>query len=110
MGGPYWDKNLDSLATDGRLVLLGTLGGPESENKANTGIILRKRATVVGTTLRNRSNEYKGVCVCVCARACGRVCMRVLYELFALPVPPPHSLLSPSAQVRTRTNAQKRTK
>lgn len=60
VGGPYWEKNLECLALDGRLVLLGMLGGFESEQKTNTGTILRKRLTVVGSTLRNRSADYKG--------------------------------------------------
>ena len=58
VGSPYWDLNMDVLAMDGRLVYLSFLGGATIE-KLSLAPILRKRLTIVGSTLRNRSNEYK---------------------------------------------------
>lgn len=58
IGSPYWQKNIASLALDGRLVYLSMLGGSTVE-KMNLIPILRKRLTVRGSTLRNRSLDYK---------------------------------------------------
>ena len=60
VGAPYWHQNLAVLALDGRLVHLGLLGG-SSVDTMNLGTILRKRLTIRGSTLRNRSNEYKAM-------------------------------------------------
>jgi NADPH2:quinone reductase len=49
--------NLESLAIRGRLVLVGLLGGSRAEIDLTT--LLRKRITVVGTTLRARPLEEK---------------------------------------------------
>ncbi|XP_065837603.1 quinone oxidoreductase PIG3-like [Oscarella lobularis] len=59
VGASYWEKNLKSIAVDGRIVLLGLLGGSVTESGLNLGMILRKRVAVVGSTLRARSLEYK---------------------------------------------------
>ena len=58
VGSPYWDHNLDVLAMDGRLVYLSFLGGSRVE-AMNLSPILRKRLTIMGSTLRNRSDKYK---------------------------------------------------
>lgn len=58
VGSPYWDLNLDVLAMDGRVVYLSFLGGSRIES-VNLAPILRKRLTIVGSTLRNRPIEYK---------------------------------------------------
>ncbi|CAN5471441.1 NAD(P)H-quinone oxidoreductase [soil metagenome] len=60
VGSPYWHQNIQVLAIDGRMVLLGLLGGA-SVDKMNLGTILRKRLTIRGSTLRNRSDEYKAL-------------------------------------------------
>lgn len=57
IGAPYWQQNLNVLSMDGRLVMLALLGGAKSE--LSIGRILRKRLTVKGSTLRNRSRDYK---------------------------------------------------
>lgn len=31
VGGSYWQQNLDSLAVDGRLILIGLMGGSKGE-------------------------------------------------------------------------------
>lgn len=62
VGSPYWHQNIDVLAMDGRLILLGLLGGAGIETMSLVPI-LRKRLTVRGSTLRNRTVEYKQLLV-----------------------------------------------
>jgi NADPH2:quinone reductase len=52
MGASYLDRNIDALATDGQLVIIGMQGGVQAE--LNIGKLLAKRARVIGTTLRRR--------------------------------------------------------
>lgn len=52
MGAAYLDRNVDALASDGRLVIIGMQGGIKAE--LNIGKLLAKRARVIGTTLRAR--------------------------------------------------------
>lgn len=58
VGGAYWEQNIQSLAVDGRLVLLATMGGGTVSQVSLTTII-RKRLQIIGTTLRGREREYK---------------------------------------------------
>jgi len=60
VGAPYWHQNIRLLAMDGRLVHLGLLGGAQTKN-LDLGKVLRKRLTIRGSTLRNRSDEYKAL-------------------------------------------------
>ncbi len=53
IGGEYWEQNMESLAWQGRMVLVGLLGGRSAE--VDLGRVLRNRLTVVGTVLRARS-------------------------------------------------------
>jgi NADPH:quinone reductase len=57
LGAPALSGNLESLATRGRLVLVGLLGGAKTEFDLST--MLHKRLTIVGTTLRARPLEEK---------------------------------------------------
>lgn len=52
MGAAYLDRNIDALASDGQLVIIGMQGGIKGE--LNIGKLLAKRAAVIGTTLRGR--------------------------------------------------------
>jgi NADPH2:quinone reductase len=52
MGASYLDRNIDALASDGQLVIIGMQGGIKGE--LNIGKLLAKRAHVIGTTLRGR--------------------------------------------------------
>ena len=52
IGAAYWDRNLRSLKTGGRLVLVGLMGGAKVE--ANLGLIMTKRLQVFGSVLRSR--------------------------------------------------------
>lgn len=57
VGGPYVAAGVASLATLGRLVLVGTVAGHRAEIRLDH--LLRKRATLRGTVLRARSDEEK---------------------------------------------------
>ena len=50
--------NVDVLNIDGRMVMLGALGGIAAEY-INVGQIIWKRLSILGSTLRSRSQEYK---------------------------------------------------
>lgn len=52
MGAAYLDRNLDVLAADGRLVIIGMQGGVKGE--LNIGKLVGKRLQVIGTALRAR--------------------------------------------------------
>lgn len=57
VGGAYFPANLEALAPRGRLICVGTTAGRKSE--VDLGLVLRKRATIVGTALRSRTIEEK---------------------------------------------------
>ncbi len=58
VGGRYMSRNLDSLARDGRLVLIAFLGGATAE--VDFRPVLQRWLTITGSTLRPRSIEEKG--------------------------------------------------
>ncbi len=58
IGASYFQQNLNVLQMDGRLVLLALMGGTKV-NELQIGNILRKRLQILGSTLRNRSLDYK---------------------------------------------------
>jgi NADPH:quinone reductase len=58
MGASYLMRNINALAIDGRLVLIGRQGGARAEIDVMS--ILQKRITVTGSTLRARSVAEKG--------------------------------------------------
>lgn len=57
MGAKYLRGNLRALANDGIQVGIGLQGGTKAE--INLGLLLAKRLTIAGTTLRGRSLEDK---------------------------------------------------
>jgi len=57
VGGDYFQRNLEVLAMDGRLILIGQLHGPKSQ--INTVPIFMKRLTITASTLRARSVAEK---------------------------------------------------
>lgn len=59
VGGTYFQKNLDVAARDGRMVMLGFLGG-STVPEANLAMILGKRLRIEGSTLRSRDEDYQG--------------------------------------------------
>nr|WP_307786979.1 NAD(P)H-quinone oxidoreductase [Pseudogracilibacillus auburnensis] len=58
IGASYWEQNISSLATYGKLILIGTMGGSNVEN-VNLGKILFKKLQVIGTALRSQPIEKK---------------------------------------------------
>ncbi len=58
IGAPYFHQNVSSLALDGRIVQLATLGGSTVE-QVSLRDLMAKRAQLLATTLRSRSLAYK---------------------------------------------------
>lgn len=59
VGGGYFQQNISAAARDGRIVILGTLGG-DKVPEADISQILYKRLRIEGSTLRSRDEEYQG--------------------------------------------------
>ncbi len=59
VGGSYVSRNLEAAAVDGRIVTIGLQGGARAD--VNMGLILRKRLTLTGSTLRPRTVAEKAV-------------------------------------------------
>lgn len=57
IGAKYLKANLKALAPKGRIVTIGLLGGARGE--LNLGLLLAKRATLLGSVLRSRPLEEK---------------------------------------------------
>ena len=58
VAGDYVKREVDCLAEDGRLVIIAVQGGIRSE--FNAGLVLRRRLTITGSTLRPRPVAFKG--------------------------------------------------
>ena len=58
VAGSYVAREVECLAEDGRIVIIAVQGGVKAE--FNAGLVLRKRLTITGSTLRPRSEEFKG--------------------------------------------------
>jgi putative PIG3 family NAD(P)H quinone oxidoreductase len=61
MGAKYLGRNVDALAPNGRLVVIGLQGGTRGE--LDLGLLLRKRAAVLATSLRARPPAEKAAIV-----------------------------------------------
>lgn len=57
VAGDYISRGVQALAEDGRLALIAVQGGVKSDIDA--GLVLRKRLTITGSTLRPRSAAFK---------------------------------------------------
>lgn len=57
VGAPYLAQNLDALALWGRLVVISIMGGAQAN--LNLGLIMSKRLSIRGSTLRTRTLEEK---------------------------------------------------
>ncbi len=62
MGAKYLDRNVDALAPEGRLVIIGMQGGTKAE--LDIAKLLAKRGAVIATSLRARPVEGKSA---ICA-------------------------------------------
>jgi putative PIG3 family NAD(P)H quinone oxidoreductase len=57
VGGDYVTRNIEALATEGRLVQIGLLGGYRAQ--VNLIALMQRRVTLTGSTLRSRSVAEK---------------------------------------------------
>ena len=57
VAGSYVAREIECLAEDGRLVIIAVQGGIKSE--INAGLVLRRRLTISGSTLRPRPIAFK---------------------------------------------------
>ena len=86
VAGSYVAKEVQCLKEDGRLVIISIQGGTRSE--FNAGLVLRKRLTITGSTLRPRPVAFKAAIAKSClenvwpALADGRI-KPVVYRTFA---------------------------
>ncbi len=104
VGGPYLARNLRSLAMDGRLVLIGFLGGPKVEAFDLTPIMTR-RLIVTGSTMRPRTTAQKAA-IAAALRAQvwplldGGKCGPVIHATFPLAeAAAAHALMESSAHI-----------
>ncbi len=58
IGAKYFEQNLAALGKDGRLVIIGTMGG-NVVDKFNLGRVQAKRLSIMGSTMRPRSSAEK---------------------------------------------------
>ena len=70
VGAPYFARNVDLLALEGRLLQIAVLHGARAE--INLVRLLRQRITVTGSTLRSRTVDEKGAIAEGLRRRCGR--------------------------------------
>jgi putative PIG3 family NAD(P)H quinone oxidoreductase len=100
IGGPYFTRNVASLATGGRLVIIGLTGGASSE--INIATLMLKRLHVVGSTLRARPVAEKAEIVSSfeqrfgAAVAAGRIGVTVDRVLPLAQAPDAHRLVNAS--------------
>ena len=53
VGSSFWEQNIKSVAVDGRWILYGLLGGNNVSGNL-LGPVLKKRVSLIGTTLKSR--------------------------------------------------------
>ena len=86
MGAAYLARNVDVLAPDGRLVIIGLQGGGTAE--IDLGALMPKRASVTATTLRGRPAEQKAaICAAVARDLWPLVSSREVRPVVAATVP-----------------------
>lgn len=103
VAGSYVAREVECLAEDGRLVIIAVQGGLKSE--FNAGLVLRRRLTVTGSTLRPRSLAFKGAIAQACRRVvwplieAGRI-KPVVYKTFdAADAASAHALMESNSHV-----------
>ncbi len=67
VGGGYLERNLKVLATEGRLAVIATQGG--ASGPLDLGLLLKKRARILGSTMRARTPAEKGMVAAALRRA-----------------------------------------
>jgi putative PIG3 family NAD(P)H quinone oxidoreductase len=61
MGASYLGRNLEVVATDGRVVVIGMQGGTQAE--IDLGVMMRRRVSLISTALRARPAAQKAAIV-----------------------------------------------
>jgi NADPH:quinone reductase-like Zn-dependent oxidoreductase len=61
MGASYLGQNMDAVATDGRIVVIGMQGGTQSD--IDLGVMMRRRISLISTALRARPATQKAAIV-----------------------------------------------
>lgn len=59
VGGPYLERNVEALATEGRITIVATQGGRSGQLEIHK--LMLKRGRVMGSTMRARTPAEKGV-------------------------------------------------
>jgi putative PIG3 family NAD(P)H quinone oxidoreductase len=62
IGARYLQRDLEALASGGRIVVIGSMGGQRS-TEIDAGMLLTKRAQIIGSTLRARPASEKATIV-----------------------------------------------
>ncbi|BDT67138.1 phthiocerol synthesis polyketide synthase type I PpsC [Comamonadaceae bacterium OS-1] len=105
VAGSYVAREIQCLAEDGRLVIIAVQGGVKSDIHA--GLVLRKRLTITGSTLRVRSVAFKAAIAQALRQqvwpmlADGRI-KPVVYQVFAAEEdggPQAHALMESGANI-----------
>ena len=73
VAGDYVAREVQSLRDDGRLVIIAVQGGTKSE--FNAGLVLRRRLTITGSTLRPRPVAFKA--------AIAQACLKLVWPMLA---------------------------
>lgn len=60
IGGPMLQPSIEVLALDGKMVLLGAMGGAKAPGPIDVGALIYKRLRIQGSTLRARDEDYQG--------------------------------------------------
>lgn len=103
VAGSYVAKEVQCLKEDGRLVIISILGGTKSE--FNVGLVLRRRLTITGSTLRPRPVAFKAAIAQACLKnvwpaLCARQIKPVIFQTFAAEqVAQAHALMESSQHV-----------
>lgn len=103
VAGDYVAREVQSLREDGRLVIIAVQGGTKSE--FNAGLVLRRRLTVTGSTLRPRPVAFKAEIAKACLKsvwpllASGQI-KPVIYSVFdAVDAARAHALMETNLHV-----------
>ncbi|MEO8380553.1 MAG: NAD(P)H-quinone oxidoreductase [Acidobacteriota bacterium] len=70
IGAPYLPRDLEAVALDGRIVIIGSMGG-QREALLDVSKILGKRAQIIGSTLRARPPREKAAIIAAFLRRFG---------------------------------------
>jgi len=103
VAGSYVAKEVQCLKEEGRLAIISVQGGTRSE--FNAGLVLRKRLTITGSTLRPRPVAFKGAIAQAClknvwpALADGRIKPVIFRSFDAAQVMQAHALMESSQHV-----------